>query len=110
MLTQHNVNANISSTSEILANVQIDSRARHSCQDFAVTPFIYLYRQPQNYTCNGTKLRHSLSSVYSVTTPLHVSGLLLAIIVEVQCMNKLNFMLKGSGSRIIYWSFNRFWQ
>jgi hypothetical protein len=30
------------------------------------------------YACNETNLMHCLSSVYSVTTPLHVSGLLVA--------------------------------
>jgi hypothetical protein len=30
------------------------------------------------HVCNETKLTHYLSSVYSVTTPLHVSGLLVA--------------------------------
>jgi hypothetical protein len=30
------------------------------------------------YTCNETNLMHYLSSVYSVTIPLHVSGLLVA--------------------------------
>jgi hypothetical protein len=30
------------------------------------------------YACNQTNLMHCLSSVYSVTTPLHVSGLLVA--------------------------------
>jgi hypothetical protein len=32
------------------------------------------------YECNETNLMHYLSSVYSVTIPLHVSGLLVAII------------------------------
>jgi hypothetical protein len=30
------------------------------------------------YACNETNLLHYLSSVYSVTIPLHVSGLLVA--------------------------------
>jgi hypothetical protein len=30
------------------------------------------------YECNETTLIHSLASVYSVTIPLHVSGLLVA--------------------------------
>jgi hypothetical protein len=30
------------------------------------------------YACNETNLIHYLSSLYSVTTPLHVSGLLVA--------------------------------
>jgi hypothetical protein len=32
----------------------------------------------EKYACNETNLMHYLSSVYSVTIPLHVSGLLVA--------------------------------
>jgi hypothetical protein len=33
---------------------------------------------PKGYACNETNLMHYLSLVYSVTIPLHVSGLLVA--------------------------------
>jgi hypothetical protein len=33
----------------------------------------------EEHSCNETNLMHYLSSVYSVTTPLHVSGLLVAL-------------------------------
>jgi hypothetical protein len=37
-----------------------------------------LYAQKVIFTCNETNLMHYLSSVYSVTIPLHVLGLLVA--------------------------------
>jgi hypothetical protein len=37
----------------------------------------------RTHACNETNLMHYLSSVYSVTTPLHVSGLLVAYHQEV---------------------------
>jgi hypothetical protein len=59
-------------------NFEGDKRRARSCHHFTTVgvrrPLAYCV----DHTCNETNLMHYLSSVYSVTIPLHVSGLLLA--------------------------------
>jgi hypothetical protein len=56
----------------------------HSCvqtqcsRAFRWVLFMFCWPCVSIYTCNGANLMHCLSAVYSVTTPLHVSGLLVA--------------------------------
>jgi hypothetical protein len=46
--------------------------------EYILTNFMFCWRCVSIYACNETNLMHYLSSVYSVTIPLHVSGLLVA--------------------------------
>jgi hypothetical protein len=44
----------------------------------SLSNFMFCWPYIQKYACNETNLMHCLSSVYWVTTPLHVLGLLVA--------------------------------
>jgi hypothetical protein len=59
-------------------NCEGDKLRARSCHHFTTVgvrpPLAYCV----DHACNETNLMHNLSSVYSVTIPLHVSGLLVA--------------------------------
>jgi hypothetical protein len=57
--------------------------ARHSYVLWHLTRFTGLVATNEGNACKETNLMHYLSSVYSVTIPLHVSGLLVAYYQEV---------------------------
>jgi hypothetical protein len=52
--------------------------------------FMFCWRYFWIYACNETNLMHYLSSVYSVTIPQHVSGLLVAHHQEVTMYTSTN--------------------
>jgi hypothetical protein len=62
-------------TSFMLEHLTLITKALQYCR----TPYImFCWLYILKYSCNETNLMHYLSSVYSVTVPVHVSGLLVA--------------------------------
>jgi hypothetical protein len=74
----------------VVQNPQIPKELRHETEplvrrcprkslgDLLSLNFMWCWPCISIYACNETNLMHYLSSVYSVTIPLHVSGLLVA--------------------------------
>jgi hypothetical protein len=59
-------------TCQTTATTQLDLKAKYvTCHPYTHTTFLY---NISSFICNEINLMHHLSSVYSVTIPLHVSG------------------------------------
>jgi hypothetical protein len=59
-------------TCQTTATTQLDLKAKYiTCHPYTHTTFLY---NISSIKCSETNLMHHLSSVYSVTIPLHVSG------------------------------------